>query len=80
MVQKRRKRSLNQAKVSVYDSNVSSLLQKPSLYLTPFFSLKTESINQLAEMGFSREHATEALEMSGTNRVEIAMEYALTVR
>jgi len=31
-------------------------------------------------MGFSREHATEALEMSGTNRVEIAMEYALTVR
>ena len=35
------------------------------------FSLQTRK-------GFSREHAEEALESVGTNRVEVAMEYALT--
>ena len=43
------------------------------------FEPSEESISQLAEMGFSRDHAEEALEMAGTNRVEVAMEYALTV-
>ena len=43
-----------------------------------FFEASDEAIEQLAEMGFSRDHALEALEMSGTNRVEVAMEYALS--
>eukprot|EP00571_Detonula_confervacea_P003423 CAMPEP_0172329052 /NCGR_PEP_ID=MMETSP1058-20130122/60671_1 /TAXON_ID=83371 /ORGANISM="Detonula confervacea, Strain CCMP 353" /LENGTH=4507 /DNA_ID=CAMNT_0013046199 /DNA_START=90 /DNA_END=13614 /DNA_ORIENTATION=- len=36
-----------------------------------------ESISRLAEMGFVRDHALEALESVRTNRVEVAMEYAL---
>ena len=44
----------------------------------PPFEPSEESISQLADMGFAREHALEALETVGTNRVEVAMEYALT--
>ena len=44
----------------------------------PPFEPSEESISQLAEMGFAREHALEALETVGTNRVEVAMEFALT--
>jgi hypothetical protein len=36
-----------------------------------------ESISQLSEMGFGRDHAVEALESVGSNRVDVAMEYAL---
>ena len=36
-----------------------------------------DSISRLAEMGFARDHALEALETLGSN---VAMEYALTVR
>jgi hypothetical protein len=32
---------------------------------------------QLSEMGFGRDHAVEALENVGSNRVDVAMEYAL---
>ncbi|KAL9185952.1 hypothetical protein ACHAXT_003729 [Thalassiosira profunda] len=42
------------------------------------FEPSEESISRLAEMGFSRDHAQEALETTGTNRVDVAMEYALT--
>ena len=42
------------------------------------FEPSEEAIAQLSEMGFGRDHAAEALEMAGTNRVEVAMEYALT--
>ena len=41
------------------------------------FEPSEESIERLIEMGFSREHATESLETVGSNRVEVAMEYAL---
>jgi len=36
------------------------------------------TIIQLIEMGFDREHVLEAIEETGSNRVEIAMEYVLT--
>ena len=42
------------------------------------FEPSEESISTLAEMGFSRDHALEALESVGSNRVEVAMEYALS--
>ncbi|CAB9503919.1 Probable E3 ubiquitin-protein ligase hulA [Seminavis robusta] len=42
------------------------------------FEPSDESIARLEEMGFSRDHAIDALENSRTNRVEIAMEYALS--
>jgi len=42
-------------------------------------SLPSEStITQLQEMGFDREHILEAIEETGSNRVEIAMDYVLT--
>jgi len=41
------------------------------------FEASEESITRMAEMGFSRDHALEALETVESNRVEIAMEYAL---
>ena len=41
------------------------------------FEPSEESIERLIEMGFSREHAIESLETVGSNRVEVAMEYAL---
>mmetsp|Transcript_14088 Transcript_14088/g.20124 ORF Transcript_14088/g.20124 Transcript_14088/m.20124 type:complete len:3340 (-) Transcript_14088:211-10230(-) len=41
------------------------------------FEPSEETITQLVEMGFSREHALEAIETSESNRLEIAMEYAL---
>lgn len=42
------------------------------------FEPSEESVATLSEMGFSRDHALEALETVGTNQVEVAMEYALT--
>ena len=42
------------------------------------FEPSEEAITQLMEMGFSRDHALEALEETGSNQVEVAMEYALT--
>lgn len=42
------------------------------------FEPSEESITTFAEMGFGRDHALEALETVATNRVEVAMEYALT--
>merc|ERR1712194_344282 len=42
------------------------------------FEPSEESISTLAEMGFERDHALEALETVGSNRIEVAMEYALT--
>eukprot|EP00957_Ditylum_brightwellii_P035745 2709992-Ditylum_brightwellii.AAC.1 len=44
---------------------------------TESFEPSEETISRLTEMGFSREHALEALETTESNRVEIAMEYAL---
>ena len=44
---------------------------------SPLFEANEETVNLLMEMGFSREHAVEAIEMSMSNRLEIAMEYAL---
>ena len=41
----------------------------------PPFEPSEEAITQLAEMGFGRDHAEEALDAVGTNRVEVAMEY-----
>ncbi|KAL7543885.1 hypothetical protein ACHAXR_013277 [Thalassiosira sp. AJA248-18] len=41
------------------------------------FEPSEEAISRLAEMGFGRDHALEALENVGSNRVEVAMEYAL---
>ena len=43
----------------------------------PFEPSET-AIARLGEMGFSRDHAVESLESTGTNRVDVAMEYALT--
>lgn len=42
------------------------------------FEPSEESISRLAEMGFSRDHALESLERSGSNSVEAGMEYALS--
>ena len=40
-------------------------------------SANEETVNLLMEMGFSREHAVESINMPMSNRLEIAMEYAL---
>lgn len=42
------------------------------------FQPSEESITMLTEMGFGREHAIESLETVETNRVDVAMEYALS--
>eukprot|EP00804_Cyclotella_cryptica_P030429 CCRYP_008520-RB/>CCRYP_008520-RB protein AED:0.03 eAED:0.03 QI:213/1/1/1/1/1/14/495/4469 len=42
------------------------------------FQASEESIERLVEMGFGRDHAIESLEMVGSNRVDVAMEYALS--
>ena len=41
------------------------------------FEPSEESILRLTEMGFGRDHAVEAFENVGSNRVDVAMEYAL---
>jgi hypothetical protein len=41
------------------------------------FEASEEAISRLNEMGFGRDHALEALESAETNRLEVAMEYAL---
>ena len=40
-------------------------------------SANEETVNLLMEMGFSREHAVESINMPISNILEIAMEYAL---
>lgn len=42
------------------------------------FEPSEETLARLVEMGFSREHALEAIESTESNRLEIAMEYALS--
>lgn len=42
------------------------------------FEASEEAISQLMEMGFSREHALDALESTSSNRIETAMDYALS--
>jgi len=42
------------------------------------FEPSEEVISQMAEMGFSRDHAIDALENTRSNRVEVAMDYALS--
>jgi len=42
------------------------------------FEASDEAIRTLTEMGFSREHALDAIEISRSNRLEVAMEYALS--
>ena len=42
------------------------------------FRVSENSIAGMLEMGFSRDHAIDALERTETNRIEVAMEYALT--
>ena len=42
------------------------------------FEPSEEAISRLMEMGFVREHALDALENTRSNRLEIAMEYALS--
>lgn len=42
------------------------------------FEASEEAISQLMEMGFSREHALDALESTNSNRIETAMDYALS--
>eukprot|EP00956_Cyclotella_meneghiniana_P005585 scaffold7179_cov72-Cyclotella_meneghiniana.AAC.6 len=42
------------------------------------FEPSEESIERLTEMGFTRDHAIESLETVGSNRVDVAMEYALS--
>lgn len=42
------------------------------------FEPSDEAIQRLQEMGFDRDHALEALESTRSNRVEVAMEYALS--
>lgn len=42
------------------------------------FEPSEDAISRLAEMGFSRDHALDALESTQSNRVEVAMEYALS--
>jgi len=63
-------------------SSMSVLLGRPGARpierSTEPFEPSESSIARLSEMGFTRDHAIEALESTGTNRVEIAMEYALT--
>ena len=43
------------------------------------FEPSEEAISQLTDMGFSREHALDALESTRSNRVDVAMEYALSI-
>ena len=42
------------------------------------FEANEDSITQLMEMGFTRDHALDALESTRSNRVEVAMDYALS--
>ena len=42
------------------------------------FEPSEETITRLAEMGFDRDHALEALETMQSNRLEVAMEYCLS--
>jgi E3 ubiquitin-protein ligase HUWE1 len=42
------------------------------------FEAGEDAIARLSEMGFSRDHALDALEGTQSNRVEVAMEYALS--
>ena len=42
------------------------------------FEPSEEAIARLEEMGFGRDHALDALEQTQSNRVEVAMEYALS--
>lgn len=44
----------------------------------PPFEPSEETITRLAEMGFDRDHALEALESMQSNRLEVAMEYCLS--
>mmetsp|Transcript_9044 Transcript_9044/g.11092 ORF Transcript_9044/g.11092 Transcript_9044/m.11092 type:complete len:4662 (-) Transcript_9044:66-14051(-) len=44
---------------------------------TRHFEPSEQTVERLTEMGFSREHALEALESTENNRLEVAMEYAL---
>ena len=46
--------------------------------VTEPFQPSDESVSRLVDMGFSRDHALQALEETETNQVEVAMEYALT--
>ena len=41
------------------------------------FEPSEDTINRLGEMGFSRDHALDALESTESNRLEVAMKYAL---
>jgi len=43
------------------------------------FEPSEETISQLTDMGFSREHALDALESTRTNRIDVAMEFVLTI-
>ena len=42
------------------------------------FEPSEEAISRLMEMGFSRDHSWDAIDSTGSNRLEIAMEYALS--
>jgi E3 ubiquitin-protein ligase HUWE1 len=42
------------------------------------FEASEEAINRLMEMGFTRDHALDAIESIRSNRVDLAMEYALS--
>jgi len=44
----------------------------------PPFEPSEDTITRLAEMGFDRDHALEALETMESNRLEVAMEYCLS--
>ena len=41
------------------------------------FEVSDEAVSRLVEMGFSRDHAWDAIDSTRSNRLEIAMEYAL---
>jgi hypothetical protein len=42
------------------------------------FEPSEEAISQLVDMGFNREHALDALESTRSNRIDVAMDYALS--
>jgi hypothetical protein len=54
-----------------------SLTGSRSSFYEPF-EPNQETVARLVEMGFSRDHALEAIESTESNRLEIAMEYALS--
>ena len=56
----------------------SRLEQQQQAQAAQEFEPSEEAISQLEEMGFSRDHALDALENTRSNRVDVAMEYALT--